>query len=272
MQTEIGTRDASDSIFPPDLDFFRHLFRPFPQCYHASMGNGTGGFDRNLPDELPGCGLVDVRAWNRVGQQACLNRPSADFLDEVGMLGELSGSLALGCSRGDQANHFLVLFLHQAQGIGEIGIVGDDHGAVVGIQPRIVQYVQRHIHVGALFLVLPYPDRGRRGVGVFHRNFVPQKMPVMEFDKCAMSFQCAEIGILADVHVRVMRRRLHPCGEIPDLDDLVLLAEHILEERLYVQPFPWRPLGLTVIEIESVDIDDGAVGRAREALNKSCFL
>lgn len=154
----------------------------------------------------------------------------------------------------------MVLCLHETQRLCEVGVVGDNECAVVSVVPCVVQDVKRKVHVGTLFLVLPDGDAGRGRIGVLHGNAVAQEMPVVEFQARAMGVERAQVGLLPHAGVRIARRRLDARGEVLDLDEIVPCPEDSLEQGHRIQPLPRRSADGSVIEVESIDVDDSAVG------------
>ncbi len=93
---------------------------------------------------------------------------------------------------------------------------------------------------------------------MLHTDSMSQEMPEVYLDFLAILPQCSEVGVLPKIDLRIMRGRLNLCSEVLDLDEIVLLSEDIFKQAREVQPFPRSASKLTVVEIETVDIDDGS--------------
>src|SRR5579863_2340047 len=84
-------------------------------------------------------------------------------------------------------------------------------------------------------------------------------MPEVHLDLGAMGVQRAQVDVLPNVHVRIPWRRLHAGGEAFDFHEYVLGTKNVAKQHLEVKPFPLGSANRTVVEIEAVDINDGAV-------------
>lgn len=93
---------------------------------------------------------------------------------------------------------------------------------------------------------------------MLHAYLMAQEMTQVDFYLLAMTLQRSKVSILTKINVGVMNCWLNLRREILDLDDLVLRAEHQLKQACEVQPFPWCPSQLAVVEVETVDVDECA--------------
>ncbi len=74
-----------------------------------------------------------------------------------------------------------------------------------------------------------------------------------------MGLKRTQIGFLSEIHALIGRRRPNPRGEILQLDQVIFRSKNVSKQRDQIDPFPLGILDLPVIEVESINVDDGAV-------------
>ena len=107
------------------------------------------------------------------------------------------------------------------------------------------------------------PDHLRRApVSLWLREWrtdgMAQEVSEIHLNLRPVAPQRAEIYVLSLGLRRVSGRTRNPCREVLDREYLVVRLEHLLEQRDQIQPFPWRSLEDSVVEIEPVYIDERA--------------
>ena len=124
----------------------------------------------------------------------------------------------------------------------------------------VVEQMHGEIDIGPFLLGLGdlrrslFPHR----VNERHSNLVAQKVPKVHLDLGPVGSQGAEVEILALRLRPVGRRGRHSRREILDRQDLVMGLKDPREQCRQVQPFPGRALERSIVEVEAVDVDDGA--------------
>ena len=163
-------------------------------------------------------------------------------------------------SRRYQADPLVVVLPYQAHRFGDVAVVGDDHRAIVGVHPAVIQQMHGEIDVRAFLLgpdhlrhvLAPKRFRKRRP------DLMAEEVAEVDFHPGPIMPQGAEIHVLPLGFRRIAGRARHPCREVLDRQNIVMGLQHLLEQGEQVQPFPGRFLERPVIEIEPVDIDEGA--------------
>ena len=206
----------------------------------------------------PDCGLANARARDGVRQLRTSYGIAPRTPRKVRMRHELPGRSA--SSRCDQPNPLRVMLPDETHRLGDVAVVGDDHRTVVGVQPGVVEQMHGEIDIGPFLLGLGdlrrslFPHR----VNERHSNLVAQKVPKVHLDLGPVGSQGAEVEILALRLRPVGRRGRHSRREILDRQDLVMGLKDPREQCRQVQPFPGRALERSIVEVEAVDVDDGA--------------
>lgn len=88
---------------------------------------------------------MQVCAWDRIGELGILEGARTNVPCEIRMGEKLSGRMAAtGCY---QPNEFIMMHLHEAHGFGNITVVADNDGAIVSIQPSVIQQMNGEIDI-----------------------------------------------------------------------------------------------------------------------------
>lgn len=82
----------------------------------------------------------------------------------------------------------------------------------------------------------------------------------------------AKVRLLTLARVRISGPDLHASGEVLDPHDVAVAAEHPLAQRADVEPPLCGILQAAVVEIEAIDIDDGAQSVRRSASHSAPSL
>ena len=101
---------------------------------------------------------------------------------EIGVRHELARGMPR--SRRHQADPFAVILLYEAHRFGDVAVVAHDDRAIVGVQPAIVEQVDRQIDVRALLLGPDHLDGALVGEwsGKRRAHLVAHEMPEIHLD------------------------------------------------------------------------------------------
>ena len=152
-----------------------------------------------------------------------------------------------------------MLLAHETHGFGEVAVVAHHHPAPVCIEPAVVQEMHGEIDVGSLLLCLDHlrrpsaPQRLRQR----YSDPVPEKVPLIHLLFRAEALECTEIDVLPLRLGLVGRGTGDSCGEVLDLEDVMMLLQDHFEQSNQVQPLPWGSLDSAIVEIETVHIHKG---------------
>ena len=155
--------------------------------------------------------------------------------------------------RVEDADRNAKLFVDDANGFGEIGIIRDHHKLIAVLSESINEHVRRDIHVRAFLLDLHHLDHIRGRIRVAHSRFAFQEVPIVNAD-VRERFERANERLLTAGHVWIGRRTFDTRREIANPVD-AKARKNLYAELGDIEPFVRRALHGTVIQIEAVDVD-----------------
>lgn len=209
----------------------------------------------------PPCRLVEmaVAITHPLRKLACLQYARPNLFEEVGVGVQDPAGVLL---RIQDADLFAQFSAHQPDRLQQIGIVGDHDSRVEAIHMRIMDKVGGDIDIRSLLLGL---DHG--GISVAsgwmrqrHADLVRKEMPIDDGHH-GFGQQRADIHLLPIRLIEIAGTRLDPGSVVFDGNDIIVWqkqAAHLGD----VQPAVGRALDGAVVEVEAVDIDDGAIQTA----------
>ena len=184
----------------------------------------------------------------------CLEDAPSDLFVEIhfGLEGVAEALLGI-----DEANGFSKPLADDSNGFEEVGVVGEDDGALHGVVEGVEKQSDGEVYIGALFLCLEDIDLHWRGVQREERHLFHalQKCPQLNLD-FGQGAEGAQVGVLARGFVGVHGVGLDECGEIADSQNL-MTREEGLGDCARVNPADAESARGSVIEIESIDGEDG---------------
>lgn len=196
----------------------------------------------------------------RVRKLRCLEDAPSDLFVEIhfGLEGVAEALLGI-----DEANGFSKPLADDSNGFEEVGVVGEDDGALHGVVEGVEKQGDGEVYIGALFLCLEDIDLHWRGVQREERHLFHalQKCPQLNLN-FGQGAEGAQVGVLARGFVGVHGVGLDECGEIADSQNL-MTREEGLGDCARVNPADAESARGSVVEIESIDVEDGFHKKSR---------
>lgn len=120
------------------------------------------------------------------------------------------------------------LALNHPNGTQEIRVVRDDDCSLEGVLTSLVDDPRCQVDIRALLLSDLNVNEVLRIAWLDDLGaLLPRAELTIRVDlDIGVRLQCPEVRILTKMLVRVARRRLDPCGEVPNCPDIELCAEH----------------------------------------------
>lgn len=202
-----------------------------------------------------------------IGKLACLEVARADGAGEGRLCAQAMGERLEGT---DDPYRELQILAHQANCFSQIGVIRDHHRCLVAAQVPIVHQVDSQVHVRALLFCGPHHYRA-----VLSRAWLMNRHPLDVGQEGAFDAleswilgQGPEVGFLTPGLVGVSGAAGNARREVLDGDHAALGEEEVCQGAK-INPAIRCALQAAVVQVEAVDVDDGARVVLGHGLEKS---